>query len=106
MKNRNESLRNAVSSVRGYQAKVAKLLNVSPQTVSERLNDEKEIDSVSLILAVCQVTGRDFSEFVDYTIQGETSVVQEPHISIGLKQEVEDLKRRVTELEKKLTQTP
>lgn len=66
MEKRNEALRNAVSSVRGYQARVAKLLDVSPQTISERLNDAKEIDSVSFIMAVCQVTGKDFSEFVDY----------------------------------------
>lgn len=134
MKKRNKVLKNAISEVRGNQAKLAKMLNVSPQTISERLNDDKEIDSVEFIQAVAQLTGKSFYSLlltdepnvidVAISVDGSKAVnitkydaenfemdvnkifaseTKLPYRERDVYVLIEELKRRVDELEKKLT---
>lgn len=49
---------------RGDKAKIAKILEIDPSSVTERINSDKEIDSVSFINAVCEVTKKPFSHFI------------------------------------------
>lgn len=58
----NEKVKSSLK--RGDIKKIAEYLNVSPQTVTERIKSDKEIDSVSFINAVCKVTEKPFSHFV------------------------------------------
>lgn len=48
---------------RGDKAKISKILGIDPSSVTERINSDKEIDSVSFINAVCEVTKKPFSFF-------------------------------------------
>lgn len=43
--------------------RIAEILSVSGSSVTERINSDKEIDSVSFINAVCEVTKKPFSFF-------------------------------------------
>lgn len=44
--------------------KIAEILSISGSSVTERINSDKEIDSVSFINAVCEVTKKPFSHFI------------------------------------------
>lgn len=57
----NQVIKNSIK--RGDIKKISEILGISGQSVTERLNAEKEIDSVDFINAVCEVTGRPFNYY-------------------------------------------
>lgn len=57
----NQKIRDSLK--RGDQSKIAELLELAKNSVSEKLKSDKEIDSVDFINAVCKVTGKPFSYF-------------------------------------------
>lgn len=57
----NEKIKNSLKH--GDLKRVAEILKVHPSTLSEKINAEKEIDSVDFINAVCRVTNKPFSFF-------------------------------------------
>ena len=64
----------------GDISKIAHILGVDPSSVSERLNSKKDVDSVSFINAVCEVTKKPFSYFqpdivISYSEEGEDKMI-------------------------------
>jgi phage repressor protein C with HTH and peptisase S24 domain len=60
MKNRNYRLKKALESAGVSQEKLAKVLDKTSQAVNERLNKDREVDSLKLIEAVAMLTGYSF----------------------------------------------
>ena len=68
------------------QEKLASELGISSQAVNERLNKDKQVDSIRLIKAVCKLTGKHFTDFVNI---GDTMLVlREPPELYGWKAQV------------------
>ena len=82
MKNRNNLIKNALFETGVSQDKLAKELGVSSQTVNERLNKGDDVDSIRFIKAVCKLTGRPFTDFVDLTDM-LSLVMNEPREAYG-----------------------
>ena len=72
---RNERLKKALKDSNVGHEKVGEILGKKRNTITERLNDAKEIDSVEFIIAVSNLTGRS----THYLYYGE----EEPAIGTG-----------------------
>jgi transcriptional regulator with XRE-family HTH domain len=64
MISRNSAIKKALENAEVTQDKLAKRLGISRAAVGERLNGEKDIDSVEFIQAVADLTGKPFQSFL------------------------------------------
>jgi len=98
---------------RGDMARLATFLNMSHQNVTQKINSEKEIDSVDFIIAVSKITNRPFEYFkpaVYEVLEGagreEVSMVKEDPVPFGKEQafikRLNELEKRVDFLESKV----
>ena len=111
----NQKIRKALN--RGDMAKLANLLKMSHQNVTQKIKSEKEIDSIDFIIAVSKITGKPIEYFKPaiYEVLDssrslvEASMVTEEDVSFGDKQLSGDeqkiliLKKRLAELEIRVT---
>jgi transcriptional regulator with XRE-family HTH domain len=82
MKTRNSLLKKALDEANISQEKLAEELGVTRAAVSDRLKKDEPVDSIRFIKAVCKLTGRPFTDFVDLT-GIMTMIVNEPQEAYG-----------------------
>ncbi len=102
MENRNYLLKKALDETNVSQEKLADELGVTRAAVSDRLKKDDPVDSIRFIKAVCKLTGRPFTDFVDLTDM-LSLVVNEPRavyndwkalVMKGLEKLEDDLKNK------------
>jgi transcriptional regulator with XRE-family HTH domain len=104
MKNRNDVLKKALSDAGVSQQKLAEKLGVSRTSVTERLNGDKEIDSVDFISAVSEITGVPFVMLIAKK-DDSYQMVEEPVANYNVKtMSIEELTKHMFDMEKKMAE--
>lgn len=102
-KTRNERLKEALTEKGVGHEKVGKLVGRKRNTITDRLNDGKEIDSYQFIEAVSTLTGYSMEYLYHGTTKHEISHVGEPDMLYKtLRDEIKALTKRIEILEKKV----
>ena len=84
----NQRIKEELERMKKSYTDIARILGITRQTVNDRLNSKKEIDSVDFINAVCQITGKPFSYFKKVELGSSAYQVKEEEL-VGLVSEAE-----------------
>ena len=108
---RNERIKRFLKEKKVTRQQLADYLNVTNSTVTERLNSEKDVDSIDFILAVSKLTGVPFNSLIadEYDfLQTEENEFKEPELgytgifSTPQELEITSLKIKILQLTEEL----